>query len=495
MLSVLCFGDIVAQTYAYGGYQGTGSAKSITGLGFQPECIIIKAGNGAYEGIIRTADMDAGEAKGMGTTATACSSGNITSLDANGFTVGTGNSANHSGTFYHYIAFNESTNIHVGTYTGDGKANAETVAGCGFQPEAFICWGDEADQDGDVSVILNAMCGAVQDGFYTYDGNSAQNHWSAWTAGGWTTDTWSDSPINSGVKYYYIAFNESGTTIKENSYTANNGASDLSVTDIGFQTDFVIVYSYVNRQLPVFRTAHDATDKTQRFTAASGVAGEIKAITATGFTAGAGNVRVDQANQANHHYLAMSGGTALPVELTSFSVDRDGNNAEISWQTAVEKNSDHFEILHSTDGENFELIGTIAAQGNTSTLTEYYFTHENISTGIHYYQLIEYDIDGKFEKFKIISLNQTSAIDIITQLFPNPASSNVNLYFNSFTGGIYKLNIYNTNGQSVYSAQIPGMIGENKFMVQLYSYPNGQYIISVTDPNGTASTIPFMKHD
>ncbi|MFZ9847440.1 MAG: DUF7483 domain-containing protein [Flavobacteriales bacterium] len=102
-----------AQTYATGNYIGNGTSKSIAGLGFSPECVMIKSNN-AYSAVIRTSDMDAGETKDMGSKATACATGQITSLDADGFTVGSGTSTNSNGVVYQYIAWNESTNIHIG---------------------------------------------------------------------------------------------------------------------------------------------------------------------------------------------------------------------------------------------------------------------------------------------------------------------------------------------------------------------------------------------
>lgn len=85
ILFVFSYSD--AQTYATGNYIGNGTSKSISGLGFSPECVMIKSNN-AYSAVIRTSDMDAGETKDMGSTATACATGQISSLDSDGFTVG-----------------------------------------------------------------------------------------------------------------------------------------------------------------------------------------------------------------------------------------------------------------------------------------------------------------------------------------------------------------------------------------------------------------------
>jgi hypothetical protein len=167
----------------------------------------------------------------------------------------------------------------------------------------------------------------------------------------------------------------------------------------------------------------------------------------------------------------------------------------LHWQTGSEINSDHFEIMHSADGINFESIGTVPSAGSSNTWLDYEFYHENPGRGIHYYQLVQYDQDGSSEKFKVLTVNFNDAFNIITQLYPNPASNNLNMYYNSEKGGTYQLNITDVNGMSVYHAQIPTMIGDNKFILPLNSYANGTYFITLTDPSNSSSSVQFVKQD
>ncbi|MFZ9956148.1 MAG: T9SS type A sorting domain-containing protein [Flavobacteriales bacterium] len=108
---------------------------------------------------------------------------------------------------------------------------------------------------------------------------------------------------------------------------------------------------------------------------------------------------------------------------------------------------------------------------------------------------MQYDQDGSSEKFKVLTVNFNDAFNIITQLYPNPASNNLNIYYNSERGGTYQLNISDANGTSVYHAQIPSMIGDNKFLLPLSSYANGTYFITLSDPANNKSTVQFVKQD
>lgn len=84
----------------------------------------------------------------------------------------------------------------------------------------------------------------------------------------------------------------------------------------------------------------------------------------------------------------------LPSEIIHFQVLFNGKQTAIFWKTASEQNNDHFTISHSSDGMNFEPIGTVKGAGNSNELVNYQFTHERPSRGINYYKLTSTDYDG-----------------------------------------------------------------------------------------------------
>jgi hypothetical protein len=118
---------------ALGSYTGTGASRSITGLGFSPEYVIVlsAAANNAVQrmsAMTRTFRFDAD----TGTTA------GVTSLDSDGFSLGADSQVNASGTTYHYAAFNQcSGDLTSSSYTGDGTSS-RSVNGVGFQPGYVI---------------------------------------------------------------------------------------------------------------------------------------------------------------------------------------------------------------------------------------------------------------------------------------------------------------------------------------------------------------------
>lgn len=93
-----------------GSYTGNGSSQSITGVGISSEYVIIKA-RSSVSPVHRSDKLPGSWSQrfvGLVNITTA-----ITSLDADGFSVGSSNHVNTSGTEYHYIAFNGTTALPV----------------------------------------------------------------------------------------------------------------------------------------------------------------------------------------------------------------------------------------------------------------------------------------------------------------------------------------------------------------------------------------------
>jgi len=89
--------------------------------------------------------------------------------------------------------------------------------------------------------------------------------------------------------------------------------------------------------------------------------------------------------------------TVLPVVIKDFGVFAAKNNgAELVWSTATELNSDHYEIMRSSNGVKFDKIGSVPAKGNSSALTDYSYTDNNLPANSQfiYYYLSIVDKDG-----------------------------------------------------------------------------------------------------
>ncbi|MBH8570283.1 hypothetical protein KB206_15435 [Microvirga sp. STS02] len=86
----------------------------------------------------------------------------------------------------------------------------------------------------------------------------------------------------------------------------------------------------------------------------------------------------------------------LPVGLTAFRAERQGNNAVLTWATATEQNNLGFGLEVSTDGHAFKQIGFVAAEGSNSLAPRAYRFVDAAEgkAGSRYYRLRQDDRDG-----------------------------------------------------------------------------------------------------
>jgi hypothetical protein len=123
-----------SQAMSVGTYTGNGAAsRSFTGLGYSPEAVILM-GNNAQRAVSRLS----GSTRSYGFDASTGTTTGVTSLDADGFSVGNAVEANANGVAYHYVAFNDVANsIDVASYTGN-NSDSRDITTVGFQPEYVL---------------------------------------------------------------------------------------------------------------------------------------------------------------------------------------------------------------------------------------------------------------------------------------------------------------------------------------------------------------------
>ena len=95
----------------------------------------------------------------------------------------------------------------------------------------------------------------------------------------------------------------------------------------------------------------------------------------------------------------------LPVELLYFDGVKYPTFNMLKWSTASEHNSSYFDIERSIDGIEWGIVGTKQAAVNSNTQINYSYLDAINQFKIHYYKLVQYDIDGKFEVYGPIMLD------------------------------------------------------------------------------------------
>lgn len=266
-----------------GTYTGNSTARSITGLGFAPDLVIIKDTSTSY-GVFRTSLM-AGNTTAYFSNAVADVTNAITSMDSDGFSLGTSNIVNGTSRTYYWQAFGNAyrpdtkkgaADFAIGTYTPT-LADNTSIKGAPYQldfitvKQAGTALGvfHSSSQPTDVSGFLGGFAesaGIVK----SFDTNGFQ--------------IGTDATVNGSSTYRWFGFKASSNFVV-GTYTAN-GVTDRAVTvGSGIQPDLVWV-KQTSTAAGVSRPATLTGDASQFFSAIANGTGIIKSLTSTGFTIG-----------------------------------------------------------------------------------------------------------------------------------------------------------------------------------------------------------------
>ena len=140
----------------------------------------------------------------------------------------------------------------------------------------------------------------------------------------------------------------------------------------------------------------------------------------------------------------------LPVTLVSFEARAAGEHAVLTWRTAQEHNSHHFDVERSLDARTFEKIATLAGGGNASQPTNYTYTDAKaaaLGTGPLYYRLRQVDIDGQWSTGPVRAVRFPRAGTAGVVLFPNPGTGDVTLDLSSLPTGTYSVQVLDVTGR------------------------------------------------
>jgi hypothetical protein len=178
----------------------------------------------------------------------------------------------------------------------------------------------------------------------------------------------------------------------------------------------------------------------------------------------------------------------LPVELSYFSGICTNELVTLTWQTASEQNSSHFDIEKSTNGEIWRVIGTVSAAGNSTEEINYSFIDSEKSTGDNYYRLNQVDIDGKNEIYGPITISCGDEAKITT--YPNPSKGEFNLVMHAKANEKVTLKIMDGNSRVISTKVLELQNGINLFPIR-ENLSSGVYDIQLISESGKSTV---LKH-
>ena len=177
---------------------------------------------------------------------------------------------------------------------------------------------------------------------------------------------------------------------------------------------------------------------------------------------------------------------SLPLDLITFSGSLKNNSSVIlNWKTENEINVSNFLIERSTNGNNFNTIGTISSNGNNNTGSVFNYSFTDIDAAnqqslILYYRLKIVDKDGSFKYSNIITILLSDITGKIS-VSPNPTVNEIKLNISAPVDGRVEWKLFDNTGRVIkQNAEHVRKGNGNSFTINMSKLAIGTYYLSVS---------------
>ena len=163
---------------------------------------------------------------------------------------------------------------------------------------------------------------------------------------------------------------------------------------------------------------------------------------------------------------------------------------ELNWTTASEHNSAYYQIEKSRDGENWDVINTQDAAGNSNEMRSYSFVDAHASAGNNLYRLSQFDIDGDSKTYSVVNVNCAAANAGYFSTHPNPSTGQFHVVLNNQELiGTATIRMVDSRGTIVSQKEIEVMEGINVYNFNEFKVAPGMYYITVVNDDKSTETI------
>jgi len=186
----------------------------------------------------------------------------------------------------------------------------------------------------------------------------------------------------------------------------------------------------------------------------------------------------------------------LPITLVEFTDECIENKGVlISWVTATESNTEHFELEKSTDGINWNTIATLNAAVNSTSINNYSYLDEHVQEKtVNYYRLLQVDLNGEKQEYGPIGSECNKLLESI-DIYPNPTDDLVNVFLSdSYDLSETSIRLLDMNGRELDLSNTSLEMNGSKITLSLAHFELGCYFIECKDAkNALLNTVKIVR--
>lgn len=201
----------------------------------------------------------------------------------------------------------------------------------------------------------------------------------------------------------------------------------------------------------------------------------------------------DNANGDRDLYI-LNASVVLPVKLLNFAAVLDNKAVDLDWATSSELNTKTYTVQRSTNGTQFNSIGSLNAAGISNEKKSYQFIDNTaLSTNSTklYYRLMITDNDGKGTYSNVATVTLGANGGAIS-IYPNPVKDQ--LFFSTSTNiNTGAVKITNQDGKIVYNKQFESLQPGASNKINISNLSKGVYYFELVTDNGK-QTAKFIKY-
>jgi hypothetical protein len=147
------------------------------------------------------------------------------------------------------------------------------------------------------------------------------------------------------------------------------------------------------------------------------------------------------------------------------------------------------DIMHSTDGVNFEKLVNIPGQEAKGVDPAYTWLHSDVKYGDHYYKIRTIDRDGEIYYSKTVMVKMQQSEEGRFVVYPNPVvNREMHLQVFNKPAGRYVVELFNSSGVKVATRNFQHSGGNTEWIIKSDKLAAGNYQIVIKGPAESKST-------